>query len=84
MKKISEIVNSIAQAISPVVGVWESSVGTSFIDLKSDGTGSKTVMGITSTITWKIEENGTYTIDGLNYTLDGHTLKGPIATYHKR
>lgn len=69
--------------IDPVVGTWESSLGTTTLDLSGNGHGMMTVMGFSDSITWKNLGNGVYNIGGSRYTLNGNTLKGPIATYHK-
>ena len=70
-------------ALDPVVGTWESSLGTTTLDLSGNGGGMMTVMGFSDSITWKNLGNGVYNIGGSRYTLSGNTLKGPIATYHK-
>ena len=69
--------------LDPVVGTWESTLGTTTLDLSGNGHGMITVMGISDSITWKNLGNGAYNIGGSRYTLSGNTLKGPIATYHK-
>ncbi len=69
--------------LDPVVGTWESSLGTATLDLSGNGEGMITVMGMSDSLTWENLGNGIYHIGGSRYTLTGDTLQGPIATYHK-
>ena len=70
-------------ALDPVVGTWESSLGTTTLDLLGNGEGMITVMGFSDSITWENLGNGVYHIGGSRYTLSGDTLQGPIAAFHK-
>ena len=69
--------------LDPVVGTWESSLGTTTLDLSGDGTGMITVMGFSDSITWENLGDGVYTIGGTRYTLSGNTLEGPLTSFHK-
>ncbi|MEA5037873.1 MAG: hypothetical protein VB020_06400 [Methanocorpusculum sp.] len=69
--------------LDPVVGTWESSLGTTTFDLSGNGEGLITVMGFSDAITWKNLGDGVYTIGGTRYTLSENTLNGPIASFHK-
>jgi len=74
---------SITNIIDPVVGHWESSMGTSTLDISTDGTGLMTIVGISDSITWNSLGDGVYNIAGSRYTLTNGALQGPIATYYK-
>ena len=76
-------INSVVQIVEPVVGSWDSDLGTSHLYLNADGTGTQSVIGLTSSVTWNKLADGVYSIGGSRYTLSGNTLKGPIATYHR-
>lgn len=70
--------------LDPVVGTWESSLGTTTLDLSGNGEGMITVLGFSDdSITWKNLGDGVYNIGGSRYTLNGDTLEGAIVTYHK-
>ncbi|MDO9523684.1 MAG: hypothetical protein Q7J08_08265 [Methanocorpusculum sp.] len=69
--------------LDPVVGTWESSLGTTTYDLSGNGEGLITVMGFSDAITWENLGNGVYTIGGTRYTLNGNTLEGPLTSFHK-
>lgn len=70
--------------LDPVVGTWESSLGTTTLDLSGNGEGMITVMGFSDdSITWENLGDGVYNIGGSRYTLNGDTLEGSIVTYHK-
>ena len=74
---------TIANVFDPVVGSWEGSIGLAYLNLNVDGTGTITVLGSDSPITWKSLGNGEYDIGGSQYSLKGTVLHGPILAYHK-
>ena len=69
-----------------VVGNWKSDLGTSYLYLYSGGNGSKSVLGVSSSVGWYKVTDNVYEIGGSRYTLSSskNTLSGPIATYRRQ